>query len=75
MDSEWTVGEGGGSGLSEGHAIGHSSYIINLIPMVVHLPFAIWSAVQARAGQPRAGQGGASSLAALGALKCLKLNN
>lgn len=58
MDSEWTVGEGGGSGLSEGHAIGHSSYIINLIPMVVHLPFAIWSGVQA--GQARAEQGKAS---------------
>lgn len=52
MDSEWTVGEGGGSGLSEGHAIGHSSYIINLIPMVVHLPFAIWSGVQAGQGSP-----------------------
>lgn len=72
MDSEWTVGEGGGGG-GEGHAIGHSSYIINLIPMVVHLPFAIWSGVQA--GQGRTRRVGASSLAALGALKCLKLNN
>lgn len=76
MAGEWTHWHrqgGGGGGSAQGHAIGHSSYIINLIPMVVHLPFAIWSAVQAIRGKARRGE--ASSLAALGALKCLKLNN
>lgn len=75
MAGEWTQWQrqAGSGGSAEGHAIGHSSYIINLIPMVVHLPFAIWSAVQAIQGKARRGE--ASSLAALGALKCLKLNN
>lgn len=58
MAGEWTVAQwhrqAGSGGSAEGHAIGHSSYIINLIPMVVHLPFGLLCRrYKARRGEAR----------------------
>lgn len=64
MAGEWTQWQrqAGSGGSAEGHAIGHSSYIINLIPMVVHLPFAICHLVccagDTRQGKARRGEAG-----------------